>query len=71
MIHHKNLNSIFFCCWKYQEISIEFTAHDPIERDFHGIRCLLQQLWLKENIDISELTELVMKDTITTVIKVI
>ncbi|KAH9415710.1 hypothetical protein DERP_000200 [Dermatophagoides pteronyssinus] len=52
-----------------KEISIEFTAHDPIERDFHGIRCLLQQLWLKENIDISELTELVMKDTITTVIK--
>ncbi|OTF75263.1 BCCIP-like protein [Euroglyphus maynei] len=52
-----------------EEISVEFTAHDPIESDFHGIRCLLQQLWLKENIDISELTELVMKDTITTVLK--
>ncbi|KAH7636983.1 protein BCCIP homolog [Dermatophagoides farinae] len=52
-----------------KEISIEFTAHDPIESDFHGIRCLLQQLWLKENIDISELTELVMKETITTVLK--
>lgn len=51
---------------------MEFSAYDPDESDFHGIKCLLQRLWLKEKIDLSELTNLLIsEETIASVLKVL
>ncbi|XP_046565664.1 BRCA2 and CDKN1A-interacting protein-like isoform X2 [Haliotis rubra] len=40
-----------------QEVQVEFEARMPIDSDFHGIKTLLQQLFLKANINLSELTD--------------
>ncbi|KAJ8317435.1 hypothetical protein KUTeg_005339 [Tegillarca granosa] len=37
-----------------EEVQVEFEARMPEDSDFHGIRTLLQQLFLKANVDISE-----------------
>ena len=40
-----------------KEIQVEFEAYPTQESDFYGVRKLLQQLFLKANIDLSSLTE--------------
>ncbi|XP_054156963.1 BRCA2 and CDKN1A-interacting protein-like [Oppia nitens] len=53
-----------------KEVEIEFASYPVIEDDFNGIKCLLAQLWLKEKINISDLTQfLVDQKTICSVIK--
>lgn len=42
-----------------QEIQVEFEGRNPISRDFHGIRQLLQQLFLKSDINLSELSDII------------
>lgn len=50
---------------------MEFAAFDATKDDFHGIKCLLKSLWLKENIDLSQITELIIHpNTIASVLKV-
>lgn len=44
-----------------KEIEVNFEAMTPDDTDFHGIRRLLQQLFLKAHIDLSELSELIIK----------
>ena len=39
------------------EFKIDFEAYQPEEEDREGIRCLLKQLFLRENVDILELIE--------------
>jgi protein BCP1 len=41
------------------KIQVEFEGHNPQDPDFHGIRILLQQLFLKAHIDLSDLTNLI------------
>ena len=38
------LKRLLFCCW--QEIPVEFEAFSPMEKDFDGIRMLLQQVFI-------------------------
>ena len=40
-----------------QEIQVEFEARNADDNDFHGMRKLLQQLFLKANVNLSELTD--------------
>ncbi|KAF6019548.1 hypothetical protein EB796_022152 [Bugula neritina] len=40
-----------------EKVNVEFEARNPEEADFHGIRQLLLQLFLKSNIDISAITD--------------
>ncbi|XP_014281755.1 protein BCCIP homolog [Halyomorpha halys] len=42
-----------------EEIQVEFEGRNPIDSDFHGIKQLLQQLFLKAHLNLSELTELI------------
>jgi len=42
-----------------EEIQVEFEGRNPIDSDFHGIKQLLQQLFLKAHINLSELTDLI------------
>lgn len=44
-----------------REIQVDFEGQSPIEEDFHGIKSLLHQLFLKAHIDLSGLTELIIK----------
>ncbi|ESP00429.1 hypothetical protein LOTGIDRAFT_140700 [Lottia gigantea] len=39
-----------------QQMEVEFEARMPQDSDFHGIKTLLQQLFLKANVNLSELT---------------
>lgn len=41
------------------EIQVDFEGRNPQDPDFHGIKTLLQQLFLKAHIDLSNLTELI------------
>ncbi len=60
---------IFYFNWK--SVDIDFGAYQPSNDDFNGIKCLLSQLWLKEKINISELTQLLIEQNfICSVIKV-
>jgi len=55
-----------------QEIPVEFEAFPPTEEDFSGIRCLLQQLFLKNAVDLSKLSDLIISQPeVSTVIKVV
>lgn len=38
---------------------MEFEGRNPINGDFHGIRQLLQQLFLKSEINLSELSDII------------
>ncbi|XP_064602635.1 protein BCCIP homolog [Liolophura sinensis] len=40
-----------------EEVQVEFEARRPEGSDFHGIKSLLQQLFLKANINLSEMTD--------------
>lgn len=42
-----------------EEIQVEFEGRNPTDSDFHGIKQLLQQLFLKAHINLSELTDLI------------
>ncbi|KAK2145481.1 hypothetical protein LSH36_678g01046 [Paralvinella palmiformis] len=54
----------------FQEIQVEFEARNMEDSDFHGVRKLLAQLYLKANIDLSELTNtLISQNYIGSVIK--
>ncbi|XP_078357928.1 protein BCCIP homolog [Oculina patagonica] len=54
------------------EIPVEFEAFPPTEEDFSGIRCLLQQLFLKSAVDLSKLSDLIISQPeVSTVIKVV
>ncbi|KAJ7370363.1 hypothetical protein OS493_032538 [Desmophyllum pertusum] len=54
------------------EIPVEFEAFPPVEEDFSGIRCLLQQLFLKSAVDLSILSDLIISQPeVSTVIKVV
>lgn len=53
-----HLFSTFF--W-FQEIQVDFEAFPPEEIDCQGIRKLIKQSFLKENIDISGLTDFIIK----------
>ena len=41
------------------EIQVDFEGRNPQDPDFHGIKTLLQQLFLKAHIDLSNLTDLI------------
>ena len=43
----------------FQKIQVEFEGRNPTDEDFHGIKQLLQQLFLKAHINLSELAELI------------
>lgn len=54
-----------------QEIQVDFEGRNPIDSDFHGIKQLLQQLFLKAHINLSELTDLIISQNyVGSVIKV-
>lgn len=40
-------------------IQVEFEGRNPMTSDFHGVRQLLQQLFLKSDINLSELSDTV------------
>ncbi|KAK7500687.1 hypothetical protein BaRGS_00007931 [Batillaria attramentaria] len=42
-----------------QEVQVEFEARMPEDSDFNGIKTLLQQLFLKTSINLSEMTDLI------------
>lgn len=42
-----------------KEIQVDFEGRNPTDSDFHGIKQLLQQLFLKAHINLTELTELI------------
>ncbi|KAL4640167.1 BRCA2 and CDKN1A-interacting protein [Arapaima gigas] len=44
-----------------EEITVDFEAHTISDNDFSGIRKLLQQLFLKANVDISELADIIIQ----------
>lgn len=41
------------------EIQVDFEGRSAIDPDYHGIKTLLQQLFLKAHIDLGGLTELI------------
>lgn len=42
---------------KFQEIQVDFEGRNPIDSDFPGIRQLLNQLFLKSDVNMSELAD--------------
>lgn len=42
-----------------QVIQVDFEGRNPMTSDFHGIRQLMHQLFLKSDINLSELTDIV------------
>uniref|UniRef100_A0A3B3RKA0 Protein BCCIP homolog n=1 Tax=Paramormyrops kingsleyae TaxID=1676925 RepID=A0A3B3RKA0_9TELE len=44
-----------------EEVIVDFEAHTISDNDFNGIRKLLQQLFLKANVDVSELTDIIIQ----------
>lgn len=43
------------------EVQVEFEGQPPIEADFHGIKNLLHQLFLKAHINLSALADLIIQ----------
>ncbi|XP_017881054.1 protein BCCIP homolog [Ceratina calcarata] len=41
------------------EIQVDFEGRNPLDPDYHGIKTLLQQLFLKAHIDLGSLTDLI------------
>lgn len=41
------------------EIQVDFEGRSPLDPDYHGIKTLLQQLFLKAHIDLGSLTDLI------------
>lgn len=44
-------------------IQIEFEGRNPIDSDFHGIKQLLNQLFLKAHLNLSELTDVIISQS--------
>lgn len=44
-----------------REIQVDFEGQSPIAEDFHGIKSLMHQLFLKAHINLSGLTELIIQ----------
>ncbi len=44
-----------------REIQVDFEGQSPIEEDFHGIKSLMHQLFLKAHINLGGLTELIVQ----------
>ncbi|XP_048843207.1 protein BCCIP homolog [Brienomyrus brachyistius] len=44
-----------------EEVIVDFEAHTISDNDFNGIKKLLQQLFLKANVDVSELTDIIIQ----------
>lgn len=44
-----------------REVQIEFEGQPPIKADFHGIKNLLHQLFLKAHINLSALADLIIE----------
>lgn len=52
------------------EVNVDFEARAPDDSDFHGIKRLLQQLFLKARVNLSDLTNLVLEQNfVSSVIK--
>lgn len=45
----------------FQKIQVDFEGRSPVDADFHGIKQLLQQLFLKAHVNLSELAELIIR----------
>lgn len=52
----EHMNDFFFR--NLQTVSADFEGRNPDQCDFHGIKQLLKQLFLKSHINISELVDL-------------
>lgn len=54
-------------CNKYEfqgmEIQVDFEGRNPQDPDYHGIKILLQQLFLKAHIDLGALTDLIISQS--------
>ncbi|RZF35446.1 hypothetical protein LSTR_LSTR015567 [Laodelphax striatellus] len=46
---------------QHEEIQVDFEGRNPIDSDFHGIRQLLHQLFLKAHVNLSDLTNLIIE----------
>jgi protein BCP1 len=44
-----------------EKIQVDFEGRSPVDADFHGIKQLLQQLFLKAHVNLSELAELIIR----------
>ncbi|KAJ1522831.1 hypothetical protein ONE63_001982 [Megalurothrips usitatus] len=44
-----------------EQIQVDFEGRIPVDSDFHGIKQLLQQLFLKSHVNLSDLTDLIIK----------
>ena len=44
-----------------REVQVEFAGQSPAPEDFHGIKALMHQLFLKAHINLSGLTELIIQ----------
>lgn len=53
-----NQSTLFF-----QEIQADFEGRNPEAQDFHGIKQLLKQLFLKAHIDLSQMSDLLIQQT--------
>uniref|UniRef100_A0A2R5LHJ3 Protein BCCIP homolog n=1 Tax=Ornithodoros turicata TaxID=34597 RepID=A0A2R5LHJ3_9ACAR len=52
------------------EVNVDFEARTPDDADFHGIKQLLQQLFLKAHVNLSDLTNLILEQNyVSSVIK--
>lgn len=49
----------------FQEIQVDFEGRNPIDSDFPGIRQLLNQLFLKSDVNVSELADYIIGKSIT------
>lgn len=55
-----------------REIQVDFEGQSPIEEDFHGIKSLMHQLFLKAHINLGGLTELIVQqDYVGSILRVI
>ncbi|XP_016428204.1 protein BCCIP homolog [Sinocyclocheilus rhinocerous] len=44
-----------------EEVIVDFEAHAISDNDFHGIKTLLQQLFLKSHVNTSDLTDIIIQ----------
>jgi len=55
----------------FQKIQVDFEGRSPVDADFHGIKQLLQQLFLKAHVNMSELADLIIRQNyVGSVVKV-
>lgn len=46
-------------CILFQELQADFEGRNPEDCDFHGIKQLLRQLFLKSNVDLGALSQII------------